>query len=118
MNATDTLDENVKYELTEPFKQSIYSLMNNLQDVNYDTRIKIVKSILTIKFNFKASNPKENKIITKLLIDLFDKESVLDVLNARLRRTQKKYYENHKEEIKEKLKERIIKEYEMSKQIK
>lgn len=118
MDATNTSNDDIKYEISEPFKQSIYSLMDNLQDVDYETRIKIVKSILTIKFNFKTSNPKENKIITDLLIDLFDKESVITALNARLKRNQKKYYETHKEEIKEKIKERIIREYEMSKQIK
>ena len=93
-----------------PFKLKVAIDNILLLDISNDKKVKMLKYLLSINFDLKITN---NAIIIQMLNDFIGEQITNEVLKANLKRSQKKYYDTHKEEFKEKYRERaeILKRY-------
>ena len=99
-----------------PFKLKVAIDNILLLEISNDKKVKMLKYLLSINFDLKITN---NAIIIQMLNEFIGEQITNEVLKASLKRSQKKYYDNHKEEFKIKYREKaeILKKYqEMKKQ--
>lgn len=98
-------------------KDAINLIMEVIEEDGLEKRIKAIKTLLSVKFDLKLSVPKDNKVMDNILCDMFGKKYIRNGTNSASKLRQKKYYETHKDEIKNRYRENAesIKEYERKK---
>lgn len=93
-------DDNT-YIVDDKLKSIIDSIINDVDDLLIDNKIKIVKTILACKFKLSQNDKKINVMMNSLF-----GESFKTLINDKSKMSQKKYYENNKQKYKDRYKER------------
>lgn len=112
INLNDT-----EYVIDEKLKNIVETIMRDY-DVDDEKKIKMIRTLISVKFNLKVSVSKENKVLDTIMYSLIDEKTVKDILKAGIKKSQKKYYINNKEELKEKYREKYREKAEMLKEYK
>lgn len=97
-----------EYVIDDKLKQVIDDI--KALEIDNEKKIKMIKFVLSIEFDLKITN---NPIIDEMLIVLIGEDIVKEVMRSHFKKSQKKYYDTHKEKFKARYKEKaeIIKEY-------
>lgn len=86
-----------EYIIDAKLKNVLNNIMNDIDDIEIEKKVKIIKSILSIKFNLKLCD----KNLNEIMYAMFDKNTIKDCVNANIKKATKKYYENNKQKYKD-----------------
>lgn len=89
-------DEEKRYVINKNLRMSLETLINEMDDIDFEKKVRMIKGVLSTKFNLKISVYKEDKILNNMLYEFFDEKEVKKILTAGQKIRQKRYYENKK----------------------
>ena len=91
------VNSDVKREiiLSDQLKQTLKNLFDEL-NIDEEKDIRIIKSLLSHKFNLKSTVYREDKILNAMLSEIFNKDVVDKIFKAKMREYQRNRYK-HKE---------------------
>lgn len=81
--------------LSDQLKQTLKNLFDEL-NIDEEKDIRIIKSLLSHKFNLKSTVYREDKILNAMLSEIFNKDVVDKIFKAKMREYQRNRYK-HKE---------------------
>ena len=93
MNKDIIIDVNgSQYVFTSHFKEILNSLIDDMKDNDKEKVMRLVKSIISCKYSLLSSVYKEEKVIYAMMYELFSKQEVDDIFQAKRKECQQRYY--------------------------
>ena len=93
MNKDIIIDVNgSQYVFTSHFKEILNSLIDDMKDNDKEKVMRLVKSIISCKYSLLSSVYKEEQVISAMMYELFSKQEVDDIFQAKRKECQQRYY--------------------------